>query len=416
MTKIRVRTAAFVNVNNGDIQNCVCNLETGKRRMKTVRINNGRILKKRGDTSQRSAQNEKTPSVYKEISDEKQLLRLAQRIALGDRKAAAENYILTKDIDLKGKRIIPIGSKEEYPFEGHFLGNGHWIKNFRVTDSAGGYAGLFGVVGKNGKITDLNVDCMVKSAKEEAHTASVCGKNYGLISRCTSVVHVVFRYTGAGFVYENFGSIKDSCLEGVLGRYISPFVPAAGTAAALLVLALLLWGPLRLLLFPPEEILPVQADINAVKSEEDPSIEAEDSAGRASFELFQEMQVSAGTMTGNPGIKNPSGAEMDFVVTVKISDKELAETIGKTGRSVDDQQKLEDGDGYDPEQNYTVLFESGRILRGYELNEIELGSLEDGTVLPAGSYEMMFVLDFYDPVTNERSMVNAQLPVTVTVQ
>ena len=128
------------------------------------------------------------------------------------------------------------------------------------------------------------------------------------------------------------------------------------------------------------------------------------------------MQVSAGTMTGNPGIKNPSGAEMDFVVTVKISDKELTETIGKTGRSVDDQQKLEDGDGYDPEQNYTVLFESGRILRGYELNEIELGSLEDGTVLPAGSYEMMFVLDFYDPVTNERSMVNAQLPVTVTVQ
>ena len=239
MGRIRVRTAAFVNVNNGDIQNCVCNLETGKRRMKTVRVNNGRILKNEENSLRDPAHSKETPSGYKEISEEKQLLRLAERIALGDRKAASGNYILTRDLNLKGRRITPLGSKEIDIRIGHFLGNGHWIKNFKVTDSADGYAGLFGIVGEKGKITDLNVDCMVKSAKEEAHTASVCGKNYGLISRCTSVVHVVFRHTGAGFVYENFGSIKDSCLEGTLGRYISPFVPAAGTAAALLVLALL---------------------------------------------------------------------------------------------------------------------------------------------------------------------------------
>ena len=55
---------------------------------------------------------------YIAISDADQLLELIEAINDGDRAAAGGNYILTGNINLRGKKIDPIGASESTPFTG----------------------------------------------------------------------------------------------------------------------------------------------------------------------------------------------------------------------------------------------------------------------------------------------------------
>ena len=78
-------------------------------------------------------------------------------------------------------------------------------------------------------------------------------------------------------------------------------------------------------------------------------------------------------------------------------------------------QALEAEEGYDPETSYQELYRSGRIRIGYGIEDIKLSALPDGTALPVGDYEMLVAIDAYDPDTHEKSVVNAQAPITVHV-
>ena len=90
-------------------------------------------------------------------------------------------------------------------------------------------------------------------------------------------------------------------------------------------------------------------------------------------------------------------------------------TIGKTGRSESEQAALEAEKGYDAETSYQELYRSGRIEIGYEIEAAKLSALSDGSYLPIGDYEMIVAIDAYDPETNEKSVVNAQAPITVHI-
>lgn len=46
---------------------------------------------------------------------------------------------------------------------------------------------------------------------------------------------------------------------------------------------------------------------------------------------------------------------------------------------------------------------------------ITLAPLPDGSKLPAGTYELSVLLEFYDMETNEKSAVNTEVPLEVTV-
>ena len=61
-----------------------------------------------------------------------------------------------------------------------------------------------------------------------------------------------------------------------------------------------------------------------------------------------------------------------------------------------------------------VIAESGRIPTGYELKKLELsgGSKE---LLKEGKYKGKFVIFYYDPVSNERAMVNSEGAISITV-
>ena len=127
------------------------------------------------------------------------------------------------------------------------------------------------------------------------------------------------------------------------------------------------------------------------------------------------MYISSVTQVGIVNYVNPKRSTQDVVIRVLISDAELMRTIGKTGRSASEQAALEAEQGYDAETSYQELYRSGRIKIGYEIEAIKLSALADGTLLPVGDYEMLVAIDAYDPDTNEKSVVNAQAPITVHV-
>ena len=62
-----------------------------------------------------------------------------------------------------------------------------------------------------------------------------------------------------------------------------------------------------------------------------------------------------------------------------------------------------------------VIAQSGRLLPGYQLRELDLIT-DVEKMLSEGTYKGKFEIYFYDPETNERAMLNAEAPVTITVQ
>ena len=59
--------------------------------------------------------------------------------------------------------------------------------------------------------------------------------------------------------------------------------------------------------------------------------------------------------------------------------------------------------------------ESGLLAPGYKLSKLQLKALPDGTVLPKGSYNAVYYILAYDKDTNERAIVNMQIPITLTI-
>ncbi len=60
-----------------------------------------------------------------------------------------------------------------------------------------------------------------------------------------------------------------------------------------------------------------------------------------------------------------------------------------------------------------VIGISGRLEPGYQVREL---SLDKKLKLSPGEYEGKLQVYFYDPATDERAMVNASIPVSITVK
>ena len=77
------------------------------------------------------------------ISNADELVYFAKTVNVDGETYAGKTVKLTADIDLAGKKWVPIGTAE-HPFSGTFDGNNKTISNLKIT--AGNYAGLFGYV------------------------------------------------------------------------------------------------------------------------------------------------------------------------------------------------------------------------------------------------------------------------------
>ncbi len=349
-----------------------------------------------------------------EISSAEELFKISQEIASGDAYAAACAYKLTKDINLKGKKWLPLGISETMAFSGVFDGNGFKVYNFKVDAKNLNYAGFFGYV-KDAKVMNLTLDCVIKAVGGNT-TGGMCGTNNGgSFSNCRVLARVSAEKCCGGFVGNNMGTIEKCCFIGK----ITPVVPLLLWLLPLLggIFLFLIIGLIILIInLNKSPYNPTIIDPNGKPVIDDtPVTPPPAGSSRISFECNQEVYVDENSQIGIIQYVNPKRSTQDVIISIKISDAELIRTIGKTGRTAEAQAALAASGNYKPETTYQVLYRSGRLKIGYMLELCQFDALPDGTKLPAGDYEMLVGIEAYDPETNEKAVVNAQAPISVHI-
>ena len=336
------------------------------------------------------------PAQVIEISDRRGLLEFARAVNNGE-DGRGILYRLTTDIDLGGWAWTPVGWDANVPFEGSFDGGGHLIRNFSILAGKFPLAGFFGRIGKHGVVENLRVDCVLVGKGSAA--APLCAANDGAIVNCAAIFHgEPSHYTG-GLVAQNAGRVERCAALGRIGKnLLLPWWIVALLLAALCIPAPAYFA-LTALAAPGQEVFaPVILDPNAqpVDPEEemapDPDTVTDSSA---SFVMNAEMAVSVENYAGTIGLRCPSWSTRGFVASVRLAEED-ARRLGSDGER-------------------PILYQSGLIAPGYGVDVITLGALPDGTLLPAGSYELSVLLEFYDMETNEKAAVNTVIPLQVTV-
>ena len=117
-------------------------------------------------------------------------------------------YVLQNDIDISGEEWTPIGTISSR-FEGVLVGKGYSIKGLSLTSKNTQGAGFFGVVGENGKVSDVKFTDVYISGGTTGYIGAVAGLNYGVIFDVTVSGSVGISNYGdnvGGLVGRNFGS------------------------------------------------------------------------------------------------------------------------------------------------------------------------------------------------------------------
>lgn len=104
---------------------------------------------------------------------------------------------------------------------------------------------------------------------------------------------------------------------------------------------------------------------------------------------------------------NPADSTMIMVYQLRISLAELQRQTGMTGYSQEQYAQLRAQPGFDPEKSYVVLSQSKGVLPGDRVQYITLGTLPDGSTLPAGEYTGELLMVPFDQETMESTMVDA---------
>ena len=126
------------------------------------------------------------------ISNANELVYFAKTVNVDRETYAGKTVKLTADIDLAGKKWVPIGNLVDYPtvtFSGTFDGQGHTISNMNVVDNTVNHA-VAGFFGSTGGATIQDVifkDAVVKST----HYAGVVVAYEGANNSLTHVKNVV---------------------------------------------------------------------------------------------------------------------------------------------------------------------------------------------------------------------------------
>lgn len=115
-------------------------------------------------------------------------------------------------------------------------------------------------------------------------------------------------------------------------------------------------------------------------------------------------------------LHNPADSTMIVVYQLRISVAELFKQAGITGYSESQYEQLSSQEGFDPASSYIVLSQTKGILPGGSVNEMSLGTLPDGSTLPAGSYTSELVMVPFDEETREGAMVTALVIVPFVIE
>lgn len=341
------------------------------------------------------------------VTNADQLFQIAKSINEGREEAAQANYRLSNSIDLKGRKWMPIGSAEN-PFRGVFDGCGYSITNMNVNDKDLTYAGFFGVI-NGAKVMNLKVSGAVKNS---LNGAIMAGKNHnGTFMFCHAEGTVRCKRISSGFAAINNGGILGSSFSGLIKPY-QLAVPFSMTAAAALIFAAIMvissnYNNSAIALDPP-----LRMDPNQQQDQSDTDKPREDS-NQLSYNFSK--VVSFNGTTGKFHLKNSGYSNHIIAVEIQITDAELLKTIGKTGRTGKDIERIEKAEDYNPETSRMTIARTGGVEPGYYLTSFDMQEFPDGSYLPEGSYEGIAVLKVYDALTHELSVINNELSITIEV-
>ena len=176
-------------------------------------------------TPKEPTQGDGTAAKPYQISSAAELYWFAKTVNGGDYDAHA---VLTKDITINtgvlnavasgstpANTWTPIGNSDNRAYTGTFNGGNHTISGLYY-DGGGEYVGLFGYVGSNGRVQNVNIaDSYIGNNNRYGSTGGVCGDNNGgTITNCYNTGTVKGLYYTGGVCGRNRGMITNCSFSG----------------------------------------------------------------------------------------------------------------------------------------------------------------------------------------------------------
>jgi hypothetical protein len=327
------------------------------------------------------------------IRDAKNLFLFAEMVNSGDNRFLHAKVRLDTDIDLDGKTWTPIGTDRSVAFEGVFDGNGHSVENFVIKGDGISRKGFFGYL--KGSVFNLTIDCEIRG---EGYIGGIAAVNEGNIGCCGATVGLYGKgsdVSAGGLVSINNGHIFRSFAAGKIKFLMIPIIPIIAIACSGVVLSAAalasssgggsVYSPID---SDPNQLPATEAVSETVSSEETTETvenSTPELAHSLSFTFNETLYINTSTHSCILDFTNPSGNTNSLVIELS----------------------LEDADG-----NRTVIAKSGAILPGYRLESL---TLDENVQLDAGEYSGYITLFPYDTTTNNKSMVETELPVSLVV-
>lgn len=341
------------------------------------------------------------------ISTPEDLLDLAKKINDGDRTLASAHIQLANDIDLGGREWTPLGRERTLPFYGLFDGAGYTVKNFVIKSKKIENKGFFGFL--HGEVYNLTVDCNIKGGNVAGGIAAICETD-AVIGCCAAIINISGKKGNyGGLAGRNSGRIFHSYAAGKITFLVIPWIFGL---PVLLLLLFLLYPNQNTNILPSFAPVPYDPDQDPIPGE---IIEPNADGNFASFQFEEQIDVDLATGLCKFGFKNPGNSNHNIVIQLQFTDEQAIRIMGSTGRTEEDQKKLDDNPDYDPTVNRMNIAESGAIQIGYQLENLRLVEQPNGAAIPPGEYNAIVYLVFYDIETNERAMLESQLPVVISV-
>ena len=169
---------------------------------------------------------------------------------------------------------------------------------------------------------------------------------------------------------------------------------AKNTTAIVLILAVLLaiGIALAVILWPseggntiltPDYALEEDENAQTIPNDDGEKMEKPEGGGSVSITYAKEVDIDLTNRIADLIFANPGKSNMDMVLQIIIQD--------------------------------TVVAQSGTLKPGKQIVTLEIPE-ETAKKLSEGIYEGKFNVLFYDPVTGEKSIVNTEIPITITVK
>lgn len=339
------------------------------------------------------------------IDTASKLIDFANQVWSGNKDMAEKNVLITADIDLKNKKIKPIGTSDN-PYTGTFDGAGHVISNVKVVAEENTAAGLFGVITR-ARICNLTVKGNVYGGSD---TGVLCGVNDLSEILCCSTIGEVHGYGSAGGLCGNNRGIISKCnfygyirkkkhnysLKWLLPICAVLFLEVGTISVLAMTSPNTGWSHVYKPVAKEKSIKPILDD----RTESEGTTT---SANSVSIKVNSQATYYGGKKLSLV-MSNPSVSNQNAVMEVLVAQEYVNGDIS-----------YEEAKIFDAQYNYCVVAKTGAVPPGYKVDEFNwLGYPEED--LTSGNYPAFVKIYFYDVETNEKSLLDSLFGITLKIE